>query len=57
MWIMAKKDYYHSRTGKKILTEGKQYKVINKLKDKYTIRHDGNKIMVLDKELFEIMSV
>ena len=57
MWIMAKKEYYHSRTGKKILTEGKQYQDINKFKDTYTIRHDGNKIIALSKELFDIMSV
>ena len=53
---MAKKEYYHSRTGKKILTEGKQYQVINKLKDTYTIRHDGNKFIALSKELSDIMS-
>lgn len=56
MWIIAKKDYYHSRTGKRVITDGKQYQVINSTKEKYTLRNDSNKIMPLAKELFDIMS-
>ena len=56
-WVRAKKDYFHSRTGQRLLVEGKQYKLIMKLGDKYKVRLDNGKPFPLDKELFEIMSV
>ena len=56
-WVRAKKDRYHSRTGERLLIEGKQYELIMKLGDKYKVRLDNGKPFPLEKELFEIMSV
>ena len=56
-WVRAKKDYYHSRTGERLLVDGRQYELIMKLDDKYKVRLDNGKPFPLDKELFEIMSV
>lgn len=56
-WVRAKKDYFHSRTGDRLVQEGKQYELIMKLGDKYKVRLDNGKPFPLEKELFEIMSV
>lgn len=55
MWVIAKVDYYHKRTNDKIITEGKQYKVIRSHKDKYTLSNDNNKIFLVSKDVFDIM--
>jgi len=57
MWIRANMDYVSTRTNKKIITEGKQYKVIKEHKrtKEYTVRNDNDKICVLSKSLFDIV--
>ena len=57
MWIRANVDYVSMRTNKKIITEGKQYKVIKEHKrtEEYTVRNDNNKICVLPQSLFDIV--
>lgn len=57
MWLLAKVDYMSMRTNKKIITEGRQYKVIKEHKrtGEYTVRNDNNKICVLSKSLFDIV--
>ena len=57
MWIRANADYVSMRTNKKIITEGKQYKVIkeHKITKEYTVRNDNNKICVLPQSLFDIV--
>ena len=54
MWIRANVDYVSMRTNKKIITEGKQYKIIKEHKrtKEYTVRNDNDKICVLSKSLF-----
>lgn len=56
-WVRAKKDYFHSRTGDRLVQEGKQYELMLICGKKYKIRLDNGKPFPLDKELFEIMSV
>lgn len=56
-WVRAKKDYYHSRTGQRLLVEGKQYELMMKLGDKYKVRLDNGKPFPIKKEVFELMSV
>ena len=56
MWVMAKQNYCNTRTGKQVLTEGKQYQVVGyKKKDGYTIKNNNGKTGFYKKELFEIM--
>lgn len=57
MWLLAKTDYVSMRTNKKIITEGKQYKVIKEHKrtKEYTVRNDNDKICVLSQSLFNIV--
>ena len=57
MWIRANMDYVSTRTNKKIITEGKQYKIIKEHKrtKEYTVRNDNNKICVLSQSLFDIV--
>ena len=56
-WVRAKKDYFHSGTGERLLIEGKQYELMLICGKKYKVRLDNGKPFPLDKELFEIMSV
>ena len=56
MWVMAKQNYCNTRTGKQVLTEGKQYQVVGyKKKDGYTVKNDNGKTGFYKKELFQIM--
>lgn len=57
MWLLAKVDYVNTRTNKRIITEGKQYKVIkeHKRRKEYTVRNDNDKICVLSQSLFDIV--
>ena len=55
-WVRAKKDYFHSRTGERLLIEGKQYELMLICGKKYKVRLDNGNPFPLEKELFEIMS-
>lgn len=57
MWVMANSDYVNTRTNKRIITEGKQYKVMRKHSktNEYTLRNDNNKICVVPQEIFAVV--
>lgn len=48
MWLVAKRDYVSPRTNKRIITEGKQYRIISERKraNEVTIESDSKRAIV-----------
>lgn len=55
MWMRAKENYYHKRTGKQILLEGKQYYIVrtNTRKNECTVELEDSSRFPLRLDLFE----
>ena len=53
-YVTALKDYNHSQTGEKVITEGVAYLVFKERQNHYWISNDNDKYMWANKNLFRI---